>query len=100
MNTEGRAPVMREEDPKHPMTRQRMQQFTTLNLERQEVRDVAERTQDFREIARPYDTAEARAQASRCEQCGVPFCSVHCPLHNNIPDWLQLAAEGRLKEAW
>ena len=41
-----------------------------------------------------------REQASRCEQCGVPFCQVHCPLHNNIPDWLRLAAEGRLEEAY
>ena len=41
-----------------------------------------------------------REQASRCEQCGVPFCQVHCPLHNNIPDWLQLTAEGRLEEAY
>ena len=39
-------------------------------------------------------------QASRCSQCGVPFCSVHCPLHNNIPDWLKLTAEGRLEEAY
>ena len=37
------------------------------------------------------------AQASRCSQCGVPFCSVHCPLGNNIPDWLKLTAEGRLR---
>ena len=38
-------------------------------------------------------------QSSRCSQCGVPFCQVHCPLHNNIPDWLKLTAEGRLQEA-
>ncbi|MDC0908434.1 NAD(P)-dependent oxidoreductase, partial [Candidatus Pelagibacter sp.] len=35
-----------------------------------------------------------------CSQCGVPFCQVHCPLSNNIPDWLKLTAEGRLKEAY
>ena len=37
---------------------------------------------------------------NRCSQCGVPFCQVHCPLSNNIPDWLKLTAEGRLKEAY
>ncbi len=40
------------------------------------------------------------SQASRCSQCGVPFCQVHCPLNNNIPDWLKLTAEGRLEEAY
>ncbi|MFN3607174.1 MAG: NAD(P)-dependent oxidoreductase, partial [Cypionkella sp.] len=38
--------------------------------------------------------------ASRCSQCGVPYCQSHCPLHNNIPDWLRLTAEGRLQEAY
>ena len=58
------------------------------------------RTHDFLEIARPYIIAKAEEQASRCSQCGVPFCQVHCPLHNNIPDWLKLTAEGRLEEAY
>ena len=39
-------------------------------------------------------------QSSRCSQCGVPFCQVHCPLGNNIPDWLKLTAEGRMLEAY
>ncbi|MEE9348338.1 MAG: NAD(P)-dependent oxidoreductase, partial [Robiginitomaculum sp.] len=39
-------------------------------------------------------------QASRCSQCGVPFCQNHCPLENNIPDWLKLTAEGRTQEAY
>jgi glutamate synthase (NADPH) small chain len=58
------------------------------------------RAQDFLEIAGPYLRAKAEEQASRCSQCGVPFCQVHCPLHNNIPDWLRLTAEGRLEEAF
>jgi glutamate synthase (NADPH) small chain len=65
-----------------------------------EKRAVAERSHDFREIYRIFGDKEAAAQASRCSQCGVPFCSVHCPLHNNIPDWLKLTAEGRLEEAY
>jgi glutamate synthase (NADPH) small chain len=59
-----------------------------------------ERAQDFLEISRPYILAKAEEQAGRCSQCGVPFCQVHCPLQNNIPDWLKLTAEGRLEEAY
>ena len=58
------------------------------------------RAQDFLEISRPYILAKAEEQAGRCSQCGVPFCQVHCPLQNNIPDWLKLTAEGRLEEAY
>ncbi len=43
---------------------------------------------------------DAEVQSGRCSQCGVPYCSVHCPLHNHIPDWLRLTAEGRLREAY
>ncbi|UYN95108.1 MAG: NAD(P)-dependent oxidoreductase [Enhydrobacter sp.] len=63
-------------------------------------RPPAERCHDFREIYRDYAREKAAEQASRCSQCGVPFCQVHCPLHNNIPDWLKLTAEGRLDEAY
>ena len=58
------------------------------------------RAEDFREIAERYATPTAEDQAGRCSQCGVPYCSVHCPLHNHIPDWLRLTAEGRLREAY
>ncbi|AQR74547.1 NAD(P)-dependent oxidoreductase [Sphingomonas sp. LM7] len=58
------------------------------------------RAEDFREIAERYAVPDAEAQAGRCSQCGVPYCSVHCPLHNHIPDWLRLTAEGRLREAY
>ena len=58
------------------------------------------RRQDFNEIYGDFDSAGATEQANRCSQCGVPFCQVHCPLHNNIPDWLMLTAEGRLEEAY
>lgn len=58
------------------------------------------RAEDFREIAERYATPAAEDQAGRCSQCGVPYCSVHCPLHNHIPDWLRLTAEGRLREAY
>jgi glutamate synthase (NADPH) small chain len=58
------------------------------------------RAEDFREIAERYAPPSAEDQAGRCSQCGVPYCSVHCPLHNHIPDWLRLTAEGRLREAY
>src|SRR5690606_20440660 len=65
-----------------------------------EPRAPEERVEDFHEIYKEFLTAKAEEQASRCSQCGIPFCSSGCPLGNNIPDWLQLTAEGRLKEAY
>ena len=59
-----------------------------------------DRARDFREIADRYAVPAAEEQAGRCSQCGVPYCTVHCPLHNHIPDWLRLTAEGRLREAY
>ena len=63
-------------------------------------RTAEARAEDFREIAERYAPPAAEDQAGRCSQCGVPYCSVHCPLHNHIPDWLRLTAEGRLREAY
>src|SRR6202045_4124912 len=63
-------------------------------------RPPAERRRDFDEIYANYAREKAAEQSARCSQCGVPFCQVHCPLHNNIPDWLKLTAEGRLDEAY
>ncbi|MGE0254531.1 MAG: NAD(P)-dependent oxidoreductase [Alphaproteobacteria bacterium] len=60
----------------------------------------AARRRHWDEIYQRFATDKAASQAGRCSQCGVPFCQVHCPLHNNIPDWLQLTAEGRLEEAY
>jgi len=77
-----------------------MLQFVRLPQQTPEKRAVAERQVDFDEIYRDFDPPKAAAQASRCSQCGVPFCQVHCPLNNNIPDWLKLTAEGRLEEAY
>ena len=63
-------------------------------------RAPGERSDDFGEIAMAYAVAKAEEQSSRCSQCGVPYCTTHCPLHNHIPDWLRLTAEGRLREAY
>jgi glutamate synthase (NADPH/NADH) small chain len=78
----------------------RMLRFVTDPQQPPEKRLASTRAQDFREVYAGYAAAKAAEQASRCSQCGVPFCQVHCPLQNNIPDWLKLAAEGRLEEAY
>ena len=74
--------------------------FVTVPRSMPEKRDATERRDDFREIYAEYAKAKAEEQSARCSQCGVPFCQSHCPLHNNIPDWLKLTAEGRLREAY
>jgi len=78
----------------------KMLKFIDLKQETPEKRDTFKRKGDFNEIYKEYITNKATEQSSRCSQCGVPFCQIHCPLSNNIPDWLKLTAEGRLKEAY
>lgn len=82
------------------MAADRMLRFVERDQYYPDKRSAEERAQDFREIAERYAAPDADAQAARCSQCGVPYCSVHCPLHNHIPDWLRLTAEGRLREAY
>ena len=77
----------------------KMLKFVDVNLQTPKKRDVNSRVDDFKEIYNEFISDKAKEQSSRCSQCGVPFCQVHCPLHNNIPDWLKLTAENRLKEA-
>jgi len=82
------------------MAVQRMLKFVTLSKETPEKRPPNLRAEDFHEIYREFAAQKAAEQASRCSQCGVPYCQTHCPLHNNIPDWLNLTATGRLQEAY
>jgi glutamate synthase (NADPH/NADH) small chain len=82
------------------MSKQKMLQFVTVEKEMPEKRPPNLRAQDFHEIYAEFVDEKAKTQASRCSQCGVPYCQAHCPLHNNIPDWLRLTAEGRLQEAY
>lgn len=77
-----------------------MLKFVKLDQEMPQKREAASRKADFNEIYGEFITAKAEEQASRCSQCGVPFCQSGCPLQNNIPDWLKLAATGRLEEAY
>ncbi len=78
----------------------KMLKFVNLTQETPVKRSTSSRKSDFNEIYNEFITDKAKEQSSRCSQCGVPFCQIHCPLSNNIPDWLKLTAEGRLKEAY
>ncbi|WP_282127766.1 NAD(P)-dependent oxidoreductase [Roseobacter litoralis] len=82
------------------MASQQMLKFVTVERGMPEKREADARREDFKEIYAEYADAKAKEQSSRCSQCGVPYCQTHCPLHNNIPDWLRLTAEGRLREAY
>ena len=82
------------------MAKQPMLKFVTVNRDMPEKRDADLRNRDFNEIYAEYAEAKAAEQSSRCSQCGVPYCQTHCPLHNNIPDWLNMTATGRLEEAY
>ena len=82
------------------MAKQPMLKFTTVSRDMPEKRIPDLRSKDFDEIYSAYAGEKGAEQASRCSQCGVPYCQTHCPLHNNIPDWLRMTAEGRLQEAY
>lgn len=57
------------------------------------------RKEQFAEIYEPFKPARAAKQAHRCLECGNPYCSWKCPVHNHIPDWLKLVSEGNIIEA-
>ena len=78
---------------------EKMLKFVNIDMQTPVKRTADVRTEDFEEIYNRFVHDKAKEQSSRCSQCGVPFCQIHCPLHNNIPDWLKLTAEGRLQEA-
>ncbi|QFS84358.1 Glutamate synthase [NADPH] small chain [Roseivivax sp. THAF40] len=82
------------------MAKQPMLKFVSVDRDMPDKRTAEERRRDFQEIYGEFAEEKAAEQASRCSQCGVPYCQSHCPLHNNIPDWLRLTAEGRLQEAY
>ena len=78
----------------------KMLQFVATKKAMPAKRSADNRIADFDEIYNEFNAEAAETQASRCSQCGVPFCQVNCPLHNNIPDWLMMTAEGRMQEAY
>ena len=82
------------------MAKQPMLKFVQIGRQMPVKRGSEDRKTDFNEIYTEFAAEKAKEQASRCSQCGVPYCQAHCPLHNNIPDWLMLTATGRLEEAY
>ena len=79
---------------------EKMLKFVNIGQKNPTKMDKNERKENFNEIYKEFINEKAKEQSSRCSQCGVPFCQIHCPLSNNIPDWLKLTAEGRLQEAY
>lgn len=75
--------------------------FQFLDVPRQDPEKVPaqERSKQFREIYGQYEVEQAASQADRCLGCGNPYCEWKCPVHNYIPNWLKLVAEGNLFEA-
>ena len=75
--------------------------FQFLDVPRQdpEKTPARDRKKQFAEIYGEYDVEDAAAQSDRCLDCGNPYCEWKCPVHNYIPNWLKLVAEGNLFEA-
>jgi glutamate synthase (NADPH/NADH) small chain len=73
--------------------------FLKLSRVEEDERPVSERVNDWRELVVPAADAQVRSQASRCMDCGIPFCHQGCPLGNLIPEWNDLVHKGRLDEA-
>ncbi len=80
------------------MTERLNNDFQFLDVPRQDPRkkDDAVRKSEFVEIYHPFENKEAQAQAHRCLGCGNPYCEWKCPVHNYIPNWLKLVADGNL----
>jgi glutamate synthase (NADPH/NADH) small chain len=79
--------------PKHPL------QFLEIPRRNPDKEAPEERIQHFGEIYGHYDSASAAAQSGRCLSCGNPYCEWQCPVHNYIPNWLDLVEQGKLFEA-
>jgi glutamate synthase (NADPH/NADH) small chain len=75
--------------------------FQFLEVERvdPQKKRIERRRHEFVEIYNPFQKSQVQMQADRCLDCGNPYCEWKCPVHNYIPDWLQLANEGRIVEA-
>ena len=79
--------------PKHPL------QFLEIPRRDPDKEAAETRVEHFGEIYGHYDSASAAAQAGRCLSCGNPYCEWKCPVHNYIPNWLDLVERGKLFEA-
>ena len=78
---------------------QNLFQFIEVNRVDPPKKGIERRQNEFVEIYEPFRKAQVEMQADRCLACGNPYCEWKCPVHNYIPDWLQLANQGRIIEA-
>jgi glutamate synthase (NADPH/NADH) small chain len=74
-------------------------QFVDVGRQDPQKKDARKRSKEFAEIYEPYKPTDAASQAHRCLHCGNPYCEWKCPVHNYIPNWLQLVVEGNIIEA-
>ena len=74
-------------------------QFIEVGRQDPQKKDMESRTRKFVEIYEPFQQEQAAGQAHRCLACGNPYCEWKCPVHNYIPNWLKLIAEGNVLEA-
>ena len=81
------------------MSRQSDFHFLEQPRQEPEKKALTTRRSDFAEIYQPYGLEDAGSQASRCIECGNPYCEWKCPVHNYIPNWLLLISQGRILEA-
>ncbi|MBF0470783.1 MAG: FAD-dependent oxidoreductase [Gammaproteobacteria bacterium] len=81
------------------MSKSNALQFLDIPRFNPEKKRVDIRIQEYAEIYANFDSGRAESQAGRCLHCGNPYCEWRCPVHNYIPNWLQLVSEGNIKEA-
>ena len=74
-------------------------QFIDVGRQDPEKKAASTRAKQFAEIYEPFQPQDAATQAHRCLHCGNPYCEWKCPVHNYIPNWLQLVSEGNILEA-
>src|SRR5690606_29808146 len=83
-----------------PMSKKQVFQFLDVPRDMPRKVPLELRTEgDWNELYGRFGQAEAAHQAGRCLDCGNPYCEARCPVHNYIPNWLQLVEEGRILEA-
>ena len=73
--------------------------FIEHNRKDRQYIDVKQRLKSFKEFTKPLNKIELKNQASRCMDCGIPYCHSGCPVNNIIPDWNNLVYEGDFRKA-
>ena len=73
--------------------------FIEHNRKDRQYIDVKQRLKNFKEFTKPLNKTELKNQASRCMDCGIPYCHSGCPVNNIIPDWNNLVHEGDFEKA-